>query len=402
MPNKEPNQDILDLFRERENKYKAYAKKFDKSLERTGQNVLSQAKQQPQPTTAFSQTPPPGTEAPTERGMPSEADITSRRTREVTDRLRQESDERQKERSERLDEMSKSSRERSEDLLQRNRERTDKLLQDFLGSTGNTSPSPVGTGGGIDSFMNAIGFQESSGNYNAVNEQTGALGKYQILPSNWNAWAAEAGIPGADWRDPQNQETVARNKMLQYYNQFGSWEAVAVAWFAGPGAAQEYLQNPEAVLNRSDGGLNVRQYIEKIREGMGQFSQVIGPVVKPEGQNGRLSEEYLTPADDQGNLLQLAAAQSWRQMAADAAQQGITLRIGNSYRTLQKQNEMVDRYGLYGQGGLAAVPGTSNHGWGLAVDIDRSPGAVEWLQENASNYGWNTIPREPWHWEFSG
>jgi LAS superfamily LD-carboxypeptidase LdcB len=64
--------------------------------------------------------------------------------------------------------------------------------------------------------------------------------------------------------------------------------------------------------------------------------------------------------------------------------------------------DLVDRKGLYSNGGYGAVPGTSNHGWGLAVDIDvTSPSTMAWVRANAYRFGFvEAVPREPWHWEF--
>ena len=61
--------------------------------------------------------------------------------------------------------------------------------------------------------------------------------------------------------------------------------------------------------------------------------------------------------------------------------------------------------------GLAAVPGRSNHGLGLAVDLCggverfRSP-EFNWMEQNGKKYGWihpdwaYSSPFEPWHWEY--
>ena len=39
----------------------------------------------------------------------------------------------------------------------------------------------------------------------------------------------------------------------------------------------------------------------------------------------------------------------------------------------------------------------------LAVDIHAiSPLQSAWLQNNAYKFGWKTIAREPWHWQFYG
>lgn len=101
---------------------------------------------------------------------------------------------------------------------------------------------PTGGGGGadIDRFMAAISGKESGGDYGISNKTgSGAYGKYQIMPANWPSWAAEAGLGRNAPQTPQNQEAVAKFKMLQYYQQFGNWRDVAVAWYAGPGRVDD-------------------------------------------------------------------------------------------------------------------------------------------------------------------
>jgi hypothetical protein len=93
-------------------------------------------------------------------------------------------------------------------------------------------------------FMNAISAQESGGNPNVVNKDSGAHGQFQIMPANWGPWSREAGLGKNAPRTQANQNRVARYKMAQYYKQFGSWEAVAVAWYAGPGRAAAWKKDP--------------------------------------------------------------------------------------------------------------------------------------------------------------
>lgn len=108
----------------------------------------------------------------------------------------------------------------------------------FPGITGNMVGAEA-----IEAFMAAIKQKESGGNYNASNP-SGATGAYQILRSNWPSWAAAAGIgANAPWT-PANQDTVAKHRMTHYYDTFGSWEAVAAAWYGGAGAARRYQANP--------------------------------------------------------------------------------------------------------------------------------------------------------------
>lgn len=123
-----------------------------------------------------------------------------------------------------------------------------------------------------------------------------------------------------------------------------------------------------------------------------------GSAVRPDGSNGRLPDESLMSIGG-GHRLQPVAAQAWLRMVQDAAAQGVHLTLTDSYRDFATQVRLAEEKGLYSQGGLAAEPGTSQHGWGLAVDVDQGR---EWLAQNASRYGFETIPREPWHWQYVG
>lgn len=110
----------------------------------------------------------------------------------------------------------------------------------------------------IDAFMAAIGGLESGGNYGAQNPG-GAHGKYQIMPDNWAPWATRAGLGPNAPQTPQNQEIVAKRKMMDYYAQFHSWRDVAIAWFAGPNAV-----GAPGAGSRSDGNMTVREYADSI------------------------------------------------------------------------------------------------------------------------------------------
>ena len=53
-----------------------------------------------------------------------------------------------------------------------------------------------------------------------------------------------------------------------------------------------------------------------------------------------------------------------------------------------------------------AKPGSSNHGWGLAVDVNlKWPGTDRWMHNNAPSFGWCDIgggTHEPWHYQYIG
>lgn len=117
-------------------------------------------------------------------------------------------------------------------------------------------------------FINAIAGQESGGDYNAVNERTGASGKYQIMPENWPQWAEEAGLGANAEMTPENQETVARYKLGEYYDKYGA-EGAAQAWYAGEGS----FDYDEETLNRKQGNgdePSIREYVDSVIQRMGK------------------------------------------------------------------------------------------------------------------------------------
>lgn len=117
--------------------------------------------------------------------------------------------------------------------------------------------------------------------------------------------------------------------------------------------------------------------------------------------NGRIPATALAPLGIDNHRLYAPAATAFRQMAADAAQAGVDIGVTDSYRSYDQQVALAEEKGLYRNGGLAAVPGTSAHGWGLATDLDLDDRALAWMRANAARYGFvEDTPREPWHWTF--
>jgi murein DD-endopeptidase MepM/ murein hydrolase activator NlpD len=126
--------------------------------------------------------------------------------------------------------------------------------------------------------------------------------------------------------------------------------------------------------------------------------------------NGEIPASSLCAATSGGyQLLRCDAAVSLRMMSAayDAAM-GDPLCITDSYRSRAGQEEL-----FLIKPGLAATPGTSNHGWGIAIDlcggIERfGTPQHEWLVANGSSFGWHhpawaaaggSRP-EAWHFEY--
>jgi hypothetical protein len=115
--------------------------------------------------------------------------------------------------------------------------------------------------------------------------------------------------------------------------------------------------------------------------------------------NGKIPTDALSTISGTSQQLWAPAARSFEAMRAAAAADGVTIGITDSYRSYAAQVDVAARKGLYSQGGLASVPGTSNHGWGMALDLDSS--ALTWMRQHGAEYGFvGDVPRESWHWDY--
>jgi len=136
---------------------------------------------------------------------------------------------------------------------------------------------------------------------------------------------------------------------------------------------------------------------------------------------GELAPKLLRKIEGKG-MLHHCAADAYEAMDAAANAEGIDLSPtspADTYRTLA-----VQEYGFYqryttnviagqkprvykGQAWYLkpknaplAVPGSSKHNLGIAIDIANANGArLEWLKKNAVSFGfsWEVVPSEPWH-----
>ncbi|MBB2922963.1 D-alanyl-D-alanine carboxypeptidase family protein [Cellulomonas cellasea] len=127
------------------------------------------------------------------------------------------------------------------------------------------------------------------------------------------------------------------------------------------------------------------------------------------GANGLLATEDLCTLWEGKTQLRADAAVSLAVLnQAFIARFGVDMCLSSGYRTLAQQRSVKAQ-----KGGLAAAPGKSNHGWGLAVDLcsSETTGAKwTWLNENAPSFGWDNPawarpggsgPYERWHWEYT-
>ena len=125
--------------------------------------------------------------------------------------------------------------------------------------------------------------------------------------------------------------------------------------------------------------------------------------------NGRIPSGALCELGVHRHALRCDAAVSYQDMsAAYQATFGRPLCITDSYRSLRAQESA-----RIAKPTLAAVPGTSNHGWALAVDLCDGVNVFgtpqwTWMAQNAGRFGFvqptwagpDGDKPEPWHWEY--
>jgi zinc D-Ala-D-Ala carboxypeptidase len=134
-----------------------------------------------------------------------------------------------------------------------------------------------------------------------------------------------------------------------------------------------------------------------------------GGEARPGGSNGQIPASDLCRLWDPAHMLRGDAAVAISELNLNyRAAFGRDLCMTDTYRPLSVQRRLA-----VVKPGLAATPGRSNHGWGLAVDLCSTeidnPTVLAWLRENGPTYGWDNPewarrggsgPYEPWHWEY--
>ena len=118
-----------------------------------------------------------------------------------------------------------------------------------------------------DTFLWAVRKQESGGNYSSVNSSSGALGAYQVMPSNVASWTKRSlghSLTAAQFlADPAAQDAVASTILGGYYDQYGAAGAASV-WYSGqPDPTKTYGSPP------------VWQYVKDVLQHMGTAPSVL-------------------------------------------------------------------------------------------------------------------------------
>lgn len=130
------------------------------------------------------------------------------------------------------------------------------------------------------------------------------------------------------------------------------------------------------------------------------------PPVSTAAPNGRLPATQLAavwhPDRDDHSLAQEPAA-AWNTLRLCADAEGLELhgvdKPGSAYRDLARQRRLLELF-REGRGNQAAAPGTSNHGAGVAIDLDTRRMRA-WLDDHGRRLGWakawSDAPAEWWH-----
>lgn len=171
----------------------------------------------------------------------------------------------------------------------------------------------------LAAFMAAVRQHENGGSYAWTEDYraSGHFGAYQIGRREWAAWTAGAGVNPAD-HSPAAQDRVAAWQMTNYYRQFGTWRAVAVAWYGGPARGAMEARAPGSA--DAIGSPPIGQYADAIVSAMGRQNAAGGvdvpcppyvpgplglPIPNPLCPGGGTVEVPTSPGDvaeDVGNL----------------------------------------------------------------------------------------------------
>jgi hypothetical protein len=116
------------------------------------------------------------------------------------------------------------------------------------GSTDDTDP------GAIDSFLAATRQHESGGDYTIRNQSglSNASGAYQFIGTTWKS-AGGSTASAAD-ASPAEQDAVARKMALNLFEKYHSWRLVAIAWYGGPGVADQVAAGKDPGAPDQQGG----------------------------------------------------------------------------------------------------------------------------------------------------
>lgn len=158
------------------------------------------------------------------------------------------------------------------------------------------------------------------------------------------------------------------------------------------------------------------------------------PTALAKAKNGQLTEKQLAACGIPGFKMAQPAARAMKALVTAAREAGFELTATGTYRSLEAQERVFrQRYTRFPlensptrvwngevwyqkpRTSQVAVPGSSNHGFGLSADLAQvnaagrvvslSVESIRWLTKHASAYGFYNevgVNVEPWHWTWFG
>lgn len=306
---------------------------------------------------------------------------------------------------------------------------------------GGPGATPAGCGaaptGEMAAVLATIRTIESGNNYEAKAKGSSASGAYQFTNPTWNDYG---GYPTAMSAPPAVQDAKATEHAQAILDaNGGDVSLIPVVWYIGHvpnGAEWDTVPVPGAgnvLTPREYQAKWLGEYDKHSASGGGEGSagSTVGCGYEiPAGatqlrareiswggySNGHIPYEAMRYSEHSGYMYP-PASEAWDALWAAADADGLNV-DGWSYRSFEDQAALDQ-----GDNPFAAAPGGSNHGWGLAIDVEvlapgprgaNHPGYQRaeylWLKQNASRWGFchpdwadpNTGdgPFEPWHFEW--
>jgi hypothetical protein len=172
--------------------------------------------------------------------------------------------------------------------------------------------------------------------------------------------------------------------------------SLATGTYAESGQIETPATNPTAFSTGTGGATKI---IEGRKYENGKMEGALRPIDN--------MSKYLGSVQSDGGRIRLytKASIALDQLLAAAEKDGIkNIKINSGYRTYADQVRVRREYP-----NDSATPGTSNHGFGLAVDfanttnlarLTTSDPLYRWLVMNGARFGFRRIAREKWHWEY--
>ncbi len=124
----------------------------------------------------------------------------------------------------------------------------------------------------MEAYKKVVAGNESAGYnnpYGAVNQGSGALGKYQVMPANVPAWSKAAlghsVTPAEFLASPEIQEKVFEKIFGDMTKKYGNLQDALSEWHSGVDLRTATAQG------RSDGNMSTSDYVKK---GMSAYSKI--------------------------------------------------------------------------------------------------------------------------------